>query len=91
VFNRTVERSSDPVSVAAYCNVLYVLKQEGCPNLRAMLTKWTMNLLTLSPFNTVVPASLVSGCSGCFRILQDASGCFRMLHRPIVLFKVDVD
>jgi hypothetical protein len=77
-----VERSSDPVSVAAYCNVLYVLKQEGCPNLRAMLTKWTMNLLTLSPFNIVVPASLVSvqdACAGCLcgMLVRDAcAGCF---------------
>ena len=30
VFNRTVERSADPVAVAAYCNVLHVLKDLVC-------------------------------------------------------------
>jgi CCR4-NOT transcription complex subunit 1 len=63
VFNRTVERSNDPVSVAAYCQVLSVLKQEGCPSLKEVLTKWTVTLLSqtrVPPFNVVIPVSLIS-------------------------------
>ena len=57
-----MERSTDPVAVAAYCQVLHILKQQGCPNLRTALTKWTMTLLTQTPhppYNSVVPVNLL--------------------------------